>query len=380
MKYKGLLIFVMLSLCVACSKKQETTWHESDVVVKPYAPQLHFKSQVEPIDMVSVPSAVDGVISQLYIMPGETVQKNQPLARIESFALESRYRQVLSDFLEAKNQLRQSQEYFTGTKTLYESDIVDKQSYLNDMARLDSAKIKFENARHALSELQKLLPKQLRVSALAMDNEKDMKKWLAQPTRYLALTAPQSGIVFLAKTYLSNVNSPPELVGKSVKKDEAVLNVANFSGLKLQFLIDEKTVNLIKPGQVVGITLPALAQGAFEGHIVHVNVQAVASHSALAQYWASAEVAHVPKHLREKIKMGMHAHVTLSLPAKKRLFVPIDAVSIDQGQAFLWKINPDTHKRQKMRVKTGSTTLSEVSIEQGVQAGDRIAWKWKSDD
>jgi membrane fusion protein (multidrug efflux system) len=165
---------------------------------------------VIPFKQVSVSSPVlQDVIAEIYVEEGDTVKQGQPLARLihekEELDVEQYAKLIERRSFEAK-----------GMETLWKEKMASQESALEKLTDLELAKI-----QHKL--------------ALSRLNEKMIK-------------APLSGIV--VKKYKE--------VGEGVERVEKLFDIVNIDQVFVQFYLDPKLMDRMKPDAKVNVRFPTL--------------------------------------------------------------------------------------------------------------------------
>jgi membrane fusion protein (multidrug efflux system) len=165
---------------------------------------------VIPFKQVSVSSPVlQDVIAEIYVEEGDTVKEGQPLARLihekEELDVEQYAKLIERRSFEAK-----------GMETLWKEKMASQESALEKLTDLELAKI-----QHKL--------------ALSRLNEKMIK-------------APLSGIV--VKKYKE--------VGEGVERVEKLFDIVNIDRVFVQFYLDPKLMDRVKPNAKVNVRFPTL--------------------------------------------------------------------------------------------------------------------------
>ena len=82
---------------------------------------------------------------------------------------------------------------------------------------------------------------------------------------------------------------------------------------------------------------------------------------------------HLRPRQRQRLRQGMSAKLKVVVSDKaETLLVPIAAVRIQRGQMLLRVKDPESGRLRSIKVETGATTLDEVEILSGIEAGDEV--------
>ena len=137
--------------------------------------------------------------------------------------------------------------------------------------------------------------------------------------------------------------------------------------------VSEVSVDRIKPGYKVSVT-----GDGFPGLTLHGYVQSVASQanqnnndSSQSQFDVLVNIPQVSALDRKTIRVGMTAHVDISIPNTMQLYVPISAVITHNGKTYVNKV--ENNKITMVPVVTGETSVDSVVIIKGLKKGDKIS-------
>ncbi len=68
----------------------------------------------------------------------------------------------------------------------------------------------------------------------------------------------------------------------------------------------------------------------------------------------------------------MSAKVAIEIGGEKVIMIPINAVYQQHGQTYVRVVDDKTKKISEVAVKTGATTLDEVTIEANLYEGEKV--------
>lgn len=158
-------------------------------------------------------------------------------------------------------------------------------------------------------------------------NEISELEHTGQPTDRLVVEAPSSGVV----------SEAPMKAGMSVKRGDSLMTVLNLSNLWLWASFYENEVGLLRAGQTVTVSLPALPNRSFEAKIVAIS-------PAIDPVKRTAMVRIDLPNQDGQLRPGMYANVVAEIDAGDGLTVPFDSVLptglrmvafVDQGSGEL---------------------------------------------
>lgn len=170
------------------------------------------------------------------------------------------------------------------------------------------------------------------------------------------LTAPYDLVI-------SSVNVPST---KSKCTSSNYIELSNLTTLQTTISVSESQIGSIAKGQDVEITLTADEEKTYTGKVTKID--------EIGNYSASGTTFSVVIEFENdgNIKLGMSLSCTIILEeAKEVICVPIEAVSEDNGEEYVNKINED-ESVVKTVVETGIADDSYVQILSGLNENDKV--------
>jgi Cu(I)/Ag(I) efflux system membrane fusion protein len=183
-----------------------------------------------------------------------------------------------------------------------------------------------------------------------------------QPNDRLLLRSPFEGVV----------SEAPMKIGMSVKRGDKLMTVLNLSDLWLWVNIYENDIGLLREGQPVTVTLPALPNRSLQARVVVIRptIDPV-NRTALARI----DIPNPDGQLRP----GMFANVIDEIDAGEGLTIPVDSV-LPTGLGMLAFVDKGSGRLQPRFIQVGRqfVDLTDPNQERyyqitgGLQEGDRI--------
>ena len=162
------------------------------------------------------------------------------------------------------------------------------------------------------------------------------------------------------------VNSLSVAEGDEVISGDALVQVADFTHLKLSFRVDEYDISDVSVGQACTVTATA-TEKTFQSEIASIDYISSAGGS-VAYYTAVAYVD-----VDEGIYPGMQATVTIPQEeAENVVILKMDALSFDEtNSAYVYMYN-DAGELDEVPVEVGVSNGNYVEIVSGVSEGDEV--------
>jgi len=376
-------LFVFLTSGLAAEKKSVDTKiltvHKTSRV-KSY---LYFQGNVQPLKQYDVLTPIAGLVGKdLNFKYGAAVKKGQYLLSIIPGDKQNSYRTALIAYLRAKSTYGDSLAKFTGQKLLYKHGIVARNDFRGYENNLVNQKLALQEALYNLESLVHKMSSDIKaegelikgLSALSINSSK-VYAALGQSFSEIKIHSPITGIALLPIGSGSDGNnaSKTKLHSNSlVKLDQTLLVIGDFTGLRVNVDVSEVSINKLHIGQAAIITGPAFPNFRLQGKVDSISYQAKAGsfNGALPTYPVSIVVPKLTVAQKKIIHAGMTAKVQITLDEGEQLLIPIKAVHLKAGKAYVLKRVDG--KSVETPVSTSNTTVDRVEITSGLKVGDKI--------
>jgi HlyD family secretion protein len=280
--------------------------------------------EVRPRRYVNVGPNVSGRIVELRVREGDTVEKGQILAKIESERYEAGERQSAAAVAAARAELQRAEAdleaaklAFDRTKKMRDDKLISAQAYDQTEAEFKMKTANVEAARRRVAQLQAQL-----------DSTRDE---LYKTTVY----APMSGVV---------TSLPKEegemVIGAMSFNPTVLMTVADLSVMEAEVMVDETDIRNLKIGQKATVEVDALEDLEIEGEVTEIGASAIVrgSDTSAAQAQLGANTGNQPKDFKVKIVLndppasirpGLNASADITTDTRDGvLAVPIQAVVV----------------------------------------------------
>jgi HlyD family secretion protein len=371
-----ILVLILSFFLSACGSKSDAA-KDSEIItaeLKPITKTFYFNGIVKPLSEVHVTSPVEAVVEKKLFRYGQAVKEGELLVTINSSKLETDYHSALLGYLKARDQLTTAKTKFVGTEELMKYELISKMDFDTEKQTLGNLQFDFLQAQLKLDELAK------RGMSFKIDPSlkdiNEIEKALRRDVKIQEIKAPKAGIVlFPTKADDASREGTGIAAGSQVKQGQVLLIIGDLSGITTEIQVTEMDIHQIKVGQKVTVTGPAFPDMRLDGKIAVVGSQAKATSGGAGSpptFVVEVVIPVVTPEQRKKIHVGMSAKVGLTLEYPAAILLPLHAVIEKYGEPYVKILDPKTQKTKEVRVKTGKTTLTDVVIESGVAAGDKI--------
>lgn len=167
------------------------------------------------------------------------------------------------------------------------------------------------------------------------------------------IVAPFAGVVGIR-----NVS-----VGDYVKEGQELINLEDFSRMKIDFRLPENYLGQLEPGLTLAVTSDALPGRRFSATLAAVNPLLDAGGRAIACLATLDKVA--------ELRPGMFVRVSLTLERRTHaLTIPEQALLPDSKAPYVFRVREG--KAVRTPVKAGLRRAAQIEILEGLSAGDEV--------
>ncbi len=375
----SLLLVILMSLSLAASLPKQPEHLVAVAVNKSHTEHLYFRGVLSPIKTISVINPVDARIVAMDFSYGQQTQQGDVLLRLDANSLGVNYRSALSEYLQKKAELQSSRAKFFGDRELFNAGVIAKQDFDSSRNHYATSLMNLTQSRFALEKvLATMHIDSVDLEKLSLQDNQLVLDALQRNLSNFVIRSPADGVVLIPAANNGRAESPSLRVGAHLKAGQAILSVGDMSGLSIRIQVSELVVLKIKKGLKVTVTGDAFPGVQLQGVVSRVAAQANPSHTsgsinALSMYDVVVDVPAISAQDRQKILIGMTAKVDIAIRQADTIMVPIDAVSVkEDGRTTVTILDKHTQKEREVVVETGDTTPTQVTILEGLKAGDTV--------
>jgi HlyD family secretion protein len=421
---------------VRWSQRNLVTVQTSKVIREDLTQIVTASGEIKPKNYINLGANAMGPITQLFVKEGDRVRKNQVVARIENTQAEAdvnaqkaaiasaeadsaaseaglkaqddaiRTQQATLD--RYKNELARTKELLDRYTEMYKEKLVAKQDFDQKKADYDSAAASVRENQAHLAQLQAQ-----RAQTMAQLNSAQTK--VAQANANLArlnnvlsrfnVVAPLDGVV----------TDLPVRVGETVVQGvqnsaaSTIMTIADMSEITAEVDVDETDIVGLQLGQTAAVTIDAMPNQTFVGHVTEIGNTAILRSSGVAAS-QSATSTQEAKDFKvvvaldnppADIRPGLSCTAKITTATRQNaLSIPIQALTVrtkgeleddamqNRKQNQQAPLDPAQQKARKeeiqgvfvvndgkaefRKVDTGITGTTDIEVLSGLQQGDQI--------
>ena len=347
--------------------------------------EIKYVGTTFPLQEVSLRSRIEGQILELNADIGDRVAKGQILGRIddslntasvleaeaelealrsEVTSLQADVSEGLTQVKQAKIVLQQAESDLVRSNYLIEEGAITRQSSEQAQNDVDNAKQVLESAQQQIANRNSsVVAAQRRVAA-----QEALVAQERQRKSFTILLSPVTGSV------MSRVLEPGDLA----QVGDEVLQLGDFSQIKVQAQISELELSKIRIGQKAQVKLDSLPGQTFTGKVTQISLAADATARLVP-----VEVT-IPN-LDDRIGRGLLARVSFIQRNQASIVIPESAIrasrrqtqeigddSVERATIFVLQEEDEQAKVSAREVKIGDRADSQVEILSGLTIGEKV--------
>lgn len=317
---------------------------------------------IESANYLAVTTSVNGIVKEVFVKEGETVNKGQPIMEI---TLSSEGEETLADawssYLSAKTALENAKSSLLSSETSY----INAEEAFDDEKENNSYQTHDERISYKIAENAYLVAKSNYESQQESIDQRQYalnKAWLTYQAQSPTVVAPEDGVIanIVVVEGMEISNSLSERTSSSVasiKKEGTPIASLNIS---------EVDINKVQVGQKVDLTLNSIDGQTFSGEVVGIDKvgtvsSGVSNYPVIVKFDNDSDLV-LPN-------MGVDAEIIVNKKADA-LYVPSAAITSRQGKTFVRLA--EGGESRSVEVETGISTTEFTEILSGIEEGAEI--------
>lgn len=328
------------------SKPKEIKYNELEATLADIQRTSIVTGKIEPRNEVNIKPQINGIIAELYKEAGQTVEKDEVIAKLKVIPDMNSLSSAQSRVRLADINLKQAKTNYEREKALFDKNLVSADEYDKVLQAYNQAKEERSAAQDALEVIRDGVS-----SANATSSSTLVRSTI-------------SGLILDIPVKVGN----SVIQANTMNDGTTVATVANMSDLIFDGQIDETEVGRLKEGMNVVITIGALQDYSFEAVLEYVSPKAVEKNGA-NQFEIKAAVK--PQE-GSTIRSGYSANAEIVLQKVEQVVsVPESAIEFAGDSTFVY-LKQDDGAYEKIAVKTGLSDGLNIEIVSGLKVGDKV--------
>lgn len=290
--------------------------------------------RLRPGSEVRVGSQVSGIVTQLDVAVGSSVEAGQVIARLDPAPLQAKVDEAQADLAAAQVARGKTRRDRDRALALLQDGLIPRQQFEDVDWQDRSAAAQVASARAALAAAQVDLG-------------------------FAVIRAPIAGVVASVSTQQG------ETVAAAFAAPTFV-TIVRPRDLELDGLVDETDIGNVRPGDPVSFTTEAFPDRVIHAVVAQIEPAAVLV-SGVVNYSVVARIPRIPDFLRP----DMTTNLTIQTGAYPALTVPDAAIRSDLRGSYVWLARGT--RLAQVRITTGARQNGWTEVVSGVRPGDRLA-------
>ncbi len=286
-------------------------------VVTPEVRDLYKKTEatgkVEPRDEVNVKPQIQGIITEIYVQPGDLVEAGDAIAKVRVIPDIAQLSNAQSNLRTSQLSLEEGEREHARAEVLYGKGVLSTEEYEQSQNNLHKLREQVQSAQDALDIL----------------------------TEGISKRSGKINTTVVTSTITGTVLDIPVKVGTSVINTNSyndgttVAVIADMSDIIFRGNIDETEVGRLQPGMPIRLTIGALQEVSIPATLEYISPKGTESNGAvLFEIKAAAQIAD-----SITIRAGYSANAEIILEERKQvLTIPETAVEFANDSVFVHRM------------------------------------------
>lgn len=349
-----------------------------EVRMAPLVRSVQFSARVTTLSRVDIGSTLTGRVAQVLVREGTTVNKGDPLVRLESDELRASLEQAVASEHQAKARLEglRTSGRLSATATLAQADATVNASSAEmersqqlvaqgfiSVSRLDEARRTLEVARAQQTSARALLQANADTGTDVIQAEAQLA---AARAAALAARAKLEQTVLIAPAN-GRILSRDAEPGQIVQPGRVLIGMAMDGPTLLKAQVDERFLQQLQPGQQAMVVADAFADQRFAAHVRSISPVVDAQRGAVEIKLALAQDP--PGFLREDMTLSVEVETARRA---KVLVLPLAGLQRAGPGDTAWVWVQSAGRAQERQVRLGLRTLEAVEVVEGLVEGDTV--------
>ncbi|WP_291176343.1 efflux RND transporter periplasmic adaptor subunit [Gimesia sp.] len=257
-----------------------------------------------------------------------------------------------------------------------EKDYVQTRKYKELKADIDEKVRNLERVKRQGIATLAQFDARLKASQLTYEVEKSELERNREQIVACKMIAPQNGQVVYANQDSGRRSSGEDVIeeGTEVRERQAIIQLPDFSQMKVDARIHESKISMIKQGLPVDIRVDAFPEQLYRGTVDQVSSVPISSNwmrPDLKEYKATIRILPDSGDIT-KLKPGLTAEIEIRIDQRPDVLqVPVQSVITIGEQRYIFILMPDG-RTERREVKIGQASDTMIEILSGIEAGEEV--------
>lgn len=328
------------------SQEEPIVYETETAVIRDIVTKTVATGAIEPREEVDIKPQISGIISQLFVEPGDEVVVGDPVVRVKVIPNMSSLNSAQNRVERAKLELNNAKINFDRNKKLYDKGAISELDFRDIELRFQNAEVEMENAKDNLDIVKEGATKSSGKEAITL------------------VKATTKGMVLQVPIKVGN----QVIESNNFNDGTTIATVADMKDMIFLGKIDESEVGRIQVGMPLVLTIGAIENTTFDARLTYVAPKGVLENGAI-QFEVKADVE-----LKEGnfIRAGYSANADIVLEERKQVLAIDEKLLQFENDSPYVEVQIDDQQFEKREVKLGLSDGLFVQVLEGVSMEDQI--------
>jgi HlyD family secretion protein len=346
-----------IAFLVSKSKKSPVVFNTESPAINNIVQKTVATGSVMPRKEITIKPQVSGIISEIYVEPGDHVKKGDLIAKIRIIPDMVALNEAQSRLNKAKLQLEDSKLIYDRQKKVYEQGVIAEADFQKVRTEYNSTQEEVEAAENNLQLIQEGITKK----------------------------SGQISNTLIRSTIEGMILDVPVEVGTSVIQTNAfnegttIASVADMGEMIFKGKIDETEVGKLKVGMKLELTIGAVEDKTYNAELEYIAPKGTEENGAV-QFEIKAKVKLTKD---DFIRAGYSANANIVLDKRDSVMIVSEAlVKFEEGKKDSAYVEVETTPQvfEKRYIKTGLSDGINIEVVNGLKLTDKLKGSEKSNE
>ena len=330
------------------SQPVKTMYEINTAIVQDIQSTTILTGKIEPRDEVNIKPQISGIITELYKDAGETVSKNEVIAKVKVIPDMGNLNSAENRVRLAEISFKQAQTDFERMKRLYVEKVISTEEFEKAEISFKQAKLEKSNAEDALNIVR---------DGISLSNA-NMSTTLIRSTI--------DGLILDIPVKVGN----SVILSNSFNDGTTIATVADMSDLIFRGKIDETEVGRIHENMPVKISVGAIPDLSLEAVLEYISPKAIEENGA--NLFEVKAAINVPNDITIRSGYSANAEIVLD-EVNDAITIPESSLEFSVDSVFVHILTDSTKQTfVRKQVVTGISDGVNIEIKEGLNANDKV--------
>lgn len=304
--------------------------------------------KIEPRDEVNIKPQISGIITELYKDAGETVTKNEVIAKVKVIPDMGNLSSAENRVRLAEISFKQAQTDFERMKRLFNEKVISTEEYEKAEVSFKQAQLEKNNAEDALNIVR---------DGMSLSNA-NMSTTLIRSTI--------DGLILDIPVKVGN----SVILSNSFNDGTTIATVANMADLIFRGKIDETEVGKIHENMPVKINVGAIQNLSLDAVLEYISPKATEENGA--NLFEVKAAINVPEDITIRSGYSANAEIVLD-EVKNAICIPESSLEFSKDSVFVYILTDSINQSfVRKQVITGISDGVNIEIKEGLKENDKV--------